>query len=396
MEDLKPTVAVIVTVYNKSPYVRACIESVLVQSHAPVEFVVVDDGSTDGSWDLVESATAGSGATRLRFSNGGVSRARNLGLEACRARPDYLLFLDGDDVLLPDALQASVAHMEANRAAAMCYSVPVLIDDSGAVIGVDTDQVRWARSGLGRRRMRGRGGRDSARGDLVALSSNALGMSGSENFLRTDPGMGPVTLPTRTAVPRRGQGHGHSARAVRTCPPPAVTDAPISSAANRPSAGPLRGLAGGEPEVVECAAACRRSSQGQACDSIRCLRGHAGFGHRPSHGLALRVGTECRQGGPRTDAAPPFDGPVCRFGCAGSRSPAAIRRPPRPSPRARRLGTSTGSDDSSAPSSGYRPHRRAAERPSWGGTTNRTPPTGTVQSTGERAAVSRTEVRVSR
>ena len=44
--------------------------------------------------------------------------------------------------------------MEANGAAAMCYSVPVLIDDSGAVIGVDTDQVRWARSGLGRRRMR--------------------------------------------------------------------------------------------------------------------------------------------------------------------------------------------------------------------------------------------------
>jgi hypothetical protein len=43
--------------------------------------------------------------------------------------------------------------MEANGAAAMCYSVPVLIDDSGAVIGVDTDQVRWARTGVGRRRM---------------------------------------------------------------------------------------------------------------------------------------------------------------------------------------------------------------------------------------------------
>ena len=396
MEDLKPTVAVIVTVYNKSPYVRACIESVLVQSHAPVEFVVVDDGSTDGSWDLVESATAGSGATRLRFSNGGVSRARNLGLEACRARPDYLLFLDGDDVLLPDALQAiGRAH-----GSEPCGS------DVLQRARPDRRLRRRDRSrhgpgpvgpvGPGAPEDAGRGGRDSARGDLVALSSNALGMSGSENFLRTDPGMGPVTLPTRTAVPRRGQGHGHSARAVRTCPPPAVTDAPVSSAANRPSAGPLRGPAGGEPEVVECAAACRRSSQGQACDSIRCLRGHAGFGHRPSQGLALRVGTECRQGGPRTDTAPPFDGPACRFGCAGSRSPAAIRRPPRPSPRARRLGTSTGSDDSSAPSSGYRPHRRAAERPSWGGTTNRTPPTGTVQSTGERAAVSRTEVRVSR
>jgi len=154
VDSFKPCkVAVIVTVYNKSPYVRACIESVLVQSHAPVELVVVDDGSTDGSWDVVESATAGSGVTLVRLSNGGVSRARNLGLEACRTRPDYLVFLDGDDVLLPDALQTMVAYMEANRTLAMCYSVPVLIDESGAVIGVDTDQVRWAPTRLGRRRM---------------------------------------------------------------------------------------------------------------------------------------------------------------------------------------------------------------------------------------------------
>jgi glycosyltransferase involved in cell wall biosynthesis len=153
-EALKPHhVAVIVTVYNKSPYIRACIDSVLNQSHEFVELVVVDDGSTDGSWDVVESATAGRGATLVQLSNGGVSRARNVGLEACRTRPDYVVFLDGDDVLLPDALERMVAHMEANGTAAMCYSVPVLIDESDAVIGVDTDQVRWARTVLGRRRL---------------------------------------------------------------------------------------------------------------------------------------------------------------------------------------------------------------------------------------------------
>ena len=155
MKILKPPpVAVIVTVYNKSPYVRACIESVLVQSHSSVELVVVDDGSTDDSWDVVESATTGSQAILVRQSNGGVSKARNLGLEQCRTRPDYLVFLDADDVLLPDALHTMVAHMEANSAAAMCYSVPVLIDDCGAVLGLDTDQVRWAPKGLGRRRLR--------------------------------------------------------------------------------------------------------------------------------------------------------------------------------------------------------------------------------------------------
>jgi Glycosyl transferase family 2 len=152
VEALEPRqVAVIVTVYNKLPYLRACIESVLVQSHAAVELVVVDDGSTDGSWDVLETATTGTGATLVRLSNGGVSRARNQGFEACRIRPDYVVFLDADDVLLPDALHRMVAHMEANGAAAMCYSVPVLIDDSGAVIGLDTDQVRWVRTRLGRR-----------------------------------------------------------------------------------------------------------------------------------------------------------------------------------------------------------------------------------------------------
>jgi hypothetical protein len=54
---------------------------------------------------------------------------------------------------MPDALERMVAHMEANGDAAMCYSVPVLIDDAGAVIGVDPDQVRWARTRLGRRRL---------------------------------------------------------------------------------------------------------------------------------------------------------------------------------------------------------------------------------------------------
>src|SRR5262245_43843056 len=69
--DVSPArVAVIVTAYNKLPYVHACIESALSQSYPFIELVIVDDGSTDGSWEVVESATRNSGATVIRLSNG--------------------------------------------------------------------------------------------------------------------------------------------------------------------------------------------------------------------------------------------------------------------------------------------------------------------------------------
>lgn len=148
------SVAVIVTVYNKAPYVRDCLESVMRQTHPCLEVVIVDDGSTDGSWEVIESAAEHSGARLLRLANGGVSRARNLGFHACRSKPDYLLFLDGDDVLLPSALCDMVAHMERHDAASMCYTVPQLIDASGNVLGIDTDQVRWAATPAGRRLIR--------------------------------------------------------------------------------------------------------------------------------------------------------------------------------------------------------------------------------------------------
>lgn len=130
---------------------QACLESLLGQTCPAFELVVVDDGSTDGSWDVVESTIGRTGAQLLRLENGGVSRARNLGFAACRTNPRYLMFLDGDDVLLPDGLRILLAHMERHPAVSMCYSIPMLIDADGVELGIDTDQVRWAATGFGRR-----------------------------------------------------------------------------------------------------------------------------------------------------------------------------------------------------------------------------------------------------
>ena len=274
----------------------ACIESVFVQSHASVELVVVDDGSTDGSWEVVESATAGSGATLVRLSNGGVSRARNLGFEACRTRPDYVVFLDGDDVLLPDALQHDGrAHGSERRrqpCATACRSSSTTPAPSSASTrtrcgGPGRD---WGAGGCRTRRSRRRS-RRSGRTSGRCPRRASFARTSYERTQGWDPSL------CRPARPFQAEDKDMAIQLAltRTRPPPAVADARVSGAADGPSSGPVRGPAGGGPEVVERAAAGRGSAQGQAGDPIRFLRRHARCGHRPSRGGALRIGTRRRQ-----------------------------------------------------------------------------------------------------
>ncbi len=99
-EAAAPRVSVIIPAYNCGPYIDETIESVARQTVPAHEIVVVDDGSTDGTADAL--ARYGSRIVCRRQKNSGVSAARNAGAEL--ATGDWLLFLDGDDALLPNAL----------------------------------------------------------------------------------------------------------------------------------------------------------------------------------------------------------------------------------------------------------------------------------------------------
>jgi glycosyltransferase involved in cell wall biosynthesis len=101
-----PLVTVVVTAYNQERVVADSVRSALGQTHPRTEVVVVDDGSTDGTADVV----AALGADRLvRQPNGGVCAARNAGAE--HAQGELLCFLDGDDVLRPDAVSTGLQHL---------------------------------------------------------------------------------------------------------------------------------------------------------------------------------------------------------------------------------------------------------------------------------------------
>ena len=97
-------ISVIVPVHNGEAFLSDCLESLVRQTWRQLEILVIDDGSTDGSAALCRRWQEKDGRIRcFQKENGGVSSARNLGLEM--ARGEYAAFVDADDWLLPGMLQ---------------------------------------------------------------------------------------------------------------------------------------------------------------------------------------------------------------------------------------------------------------------------------------------------
>ena len=101
MDAKKPLISVIVPVYNVEKYLPKCLDSLLAQTWQELEIIVVDDGSPDNSWDIMqEYARRDSRVRPIRQKNGGLSAARNAGVEA--ARGEWIGFLDSDDYVAPE------------------------------------------------------------------------------------------------------------------------------------------------------------------------------------------------------------------------------------------------------------------------------------------------------
>jgi hypothetical protein len=102
----QPLVSVVVNNYNYAPYLGAAIESALAQTYPSLEVVVVDDGSTDHSGDVVRSF--GDRIRSVWQENGGQASALNAGFATSSGA--FILFLDADDALDPDAVAVAVAR----------------------------------------------------------------------------------------------------------------------------------------------------------------------------------------------------------------------------------------------------------------------------------------------
>ena len=95
---------VVVPVYNVAPYLEACIESMLAQHTAyTFHIVLVDDGSTDGSTDILKQYAENNNITVISKENGGIASARNTGLRHICG--EYIMFVDSDDIVAPNAFE---------------------------------------------------------------------------------------------------------------------------------------------------------------------------------------------------------------------------------------------------------------------------------------------------
>lgn len=132
----KPTVSIIIPVYNKVEYLRNCIDALLSQEYNDYEIVIVDDGSTDGSSELLDAVKHENDGTRITVyhqKNQGVSVARNTGMSL--AQGDWIWFVDADDI--PDCLWLSKIQRYLEN-----YKYDIIFSDYTQVSQEHVDEIK--------------------------------------------------------------------------------------------------------------------------------------------------------------------------------------------------------------------------------------------------------------
>lgn len=129
------TVSVVTPTYNRARFLPDAVASVLAQTHPDLELIIVDDGSTDDTRNVLEPFLADRRIHYFYQDNQGQSQARNLALK--QATGDYIAFLDSDDLWAPDKLEKQMAILRAHPEVDIVHGDEVMIDEQGAVVSLE-------------------------------------------------------------------------------------------------------------------------------------------------------------------------------------------------------------------------------------------------------------------
>jgi glycosyltransferase involved in cell wall biosynthesis len=136
----EPSVSVCMPVYNTERYVAEAVESILAQTFGDFEFIIIDDGSSDGSRAILERYAERDDRIRLiSRPNTGIVGARNeaLGL----ARGELIAVMDSDDVALPERLEVQVAYLREHPECVMVGSRVLIIDPDGCALTIMPEEL---------------------------------------------------------------------------------------------------------------------------------------------------------------------------------------------------------------------------------------------------------------
>lgn len=136
-----PKLSVIMPIFNADKYLREAIDSIIKQSFTDWELIVINDGSTDSSENIIESYTD----TRLRYyknkHNIGLIKTLNNGIDLCKG--EYIARMDADDISEEDRFKLQIAFLEKNKEYALCGTNARVIDENnnetGKILNLETN-----------------------------------------------------------------------------------------------------------------------------------------------------------------------------------------------------------------------------------------------------------------
>ncbi len=125
----KPLLSIVIATYNMADFLPLAVQSALAQTYKPIEVLIVDDGSTDNTADVVQPFLPDPRVNYWKQENAGQANAKNRGIRESTGQ--YIAFLDADDIWMPDKLEAQMHLFARLSAVGVVYSGFSYIDEAG-------------------------------------------------------------------------------------------------------------------------------------------------------------------------------------------------------------------------------------------------------------------------
>ncbi|MBW4507957.1 MAG: glycosyltransferase family 2 protein [Scytonematopsis contorta HA4267-MV1] len=135
-------ISIVSSIYNAEKYIARAIESVIASSFTDWDYVIVDDGSTDNSTEIILDYVKKEPRLQLiKQPNRGVCNGRNNGSKACNTESEYLMFLDGDDCIEPEMLEIMIKYLDQYPHVGLIYSDSWLIDSKDRILNLESSSL---------------------------------------------------------------------------------------------------------------------------------------------------------------------------------------------------------------------------------------------------------------